>query len=53
METVVGTLSKAGSIHKLAGGYVGLPPIAEPGRSLRAATPCTTSEPLVDTYTYT
>ena len=31
METLSGTLSKAGSIHKVEGGYVGLPSMNEPG----------------------
>ena len=32
METVTtGTLSKAGSIHKVEGGYIGLPSMNEPG----------------------
>ncbi|QHK20148.1 ethanolamine utilization protein [Pseudarthrobacter psychrotolerans] len=31
METLVGTLSKAGSIHKVEGGYLGLPQMNEPG----------------------
>jgi hypothetical protein len=29
--TLVGTLSKAGAIHKVVGGYVGLPSMNEPG----------------------
>ena len=37
--TLVGALSKTGSIHKVEGGYVGLPPM-------------NASEPLVYTYTY-
>ena len=67
METVVGTLSKAGSIHKVVGGYLGLPPMNEPGTvaaigdSLHipeGSVMCAgffelkASEPLVYTYTY-
>ncbi|MFE4835881.1 cupin domain-containing protein [Arthrobacter sp. NPDC056691] len=67
METLVGTLSKAGSIHKVVGGYVGLPPMNEPGTEAaigdslhnpEGSVMCagffelTASEPLVYTYTY-
>src|SRR6476620_682929 len=67
METLVGTLSKAGSIHKVVGGYVGLPPMNEPGTvaaigdslhnpegSVMSAGffELKASEPLVYTYTY-
>ena len=67
METVVGTLSKAGSIHKVEGGYLGLPPMNEPGTvaaigdslhnpegSVMSAGffELKASEPLVYTYTY-
>ena len=31
METLTGTLSKAGSIHKVEGGYIGLPSMNETG----------------------
>lgn len=31
METLTGTLSKAGSIQKVEGGYIGLPSMNEPG----------------------
>ncbi|MET3175741.1 UNVERIFIED_ORG: ethanolamine utilization protein EutQ [Arthrobacter sp. UYCu721] len=31
METLAGTLSKAGSIHKVEGGYLNLPQMNEPG----------------------
>jgi ethanolamine utilization protein EutQ (cupin superfamily) len=67
METLVGTLSKAGSIHKVVGGYVGLPSMNEPGTvaaigdslhnpegSVMSAGffELKASEPLVYTYTY-
>ena len=42
METLVGTLSKAGSIHKVEGGYLGIPSMDIPGPSLQSVTPCTT-----------
>ena len=48
METsLVGTLSKAGSIHKVVGGYVGLPSMNEPGTVAAIG-----DSPLVYTYTY-
>lgn len=31
METLTGTLSQAGAIHKVEGGYIGLPSMNEPG----------------------
>ncbi|SEO11856.1 cupin domain-containing protein [Cryobacterium luteum] len=31
METVLGTLTKAGAIYKVEGGYLDLPPMNEPG----------------------
>jgi ethanolamine utilization protein EutQ len=31
MEALTGTLTKAGSIHKVEGGYIGLPSMNEPG----------------------
>ena len=31
METVLGTLSKAGTIYKVENGYIGLPQMNEPG----------------------
>ncbi|MFE5704932.1 cupin domain-containing protein [Rhodococcus koreensis] len=68
METnLVGKLSKAGSIHKVEGGYVGLPAMDEPGTvaaigdslhnpegSVMSAGffELKASEPLVYTYTY-
>jgi ethanolamine utilization protein EutQ len=67
METLVGTLSKAGSIHKVVGGYVGLPSMNEPGtvaaigdslHNPEGSVMCAgffelkASEPLVYTYTY-
>ncbi|MFJ5956890.1 cupin domain-containing protein [Paenarthrobacter sp. NPDC092416] len=68
METMlVGTLSKAGSIHKVEGGYIGLPSMNEPGTIAAIGdslhNPAGTvmsagffelkaSEPLVYTYTY-
>ncbi|WP_236782942.1 hypothetical protein [Arthrobacter sp. QXT-31] len=67
METLVGTLSKAGSIHKVVGGYTGLPSMNEPGTvaaigdslhnpegSVMSAGffELKASEPLVYTYTY-
>ena len=65
--TLVGTLSKAGSIHKVVGGYLDLPPMDEPGTiaaigdsfhnpegSVMSAGffELKASEPLVYTYTY-
>ncbi|MET3175292.1 UNVERIFIED_ORG: ethanolamine utilization protein EutQ [Arthrobacter sp. UYCu721] len=67
METVVGTLSKTGSIYKVENGYIGLPPMNEPGcdaaigdslhnpeGSVMSAGffELKASEPLVYTYTY-
>jgi ethanolamine utilization protein EutQ len=67
METLAGTLSKAGSIHKVVGGYTGLPSMNEPGTvaaigdslhnpegSVMSAGffELKASEPLVYTYTY-
>ncbi len=67
METVVGTLSKAGSIHKVENGYIGLPPMNEPGTDAAIGDSLhnpegsvmsagffelKASEPLVYTYTY-
>ncbi len=67
METLAGTLSKAGSIHKVEGGYLNLPQMNEPGcdagigdslsnpeRSVMSAGffELKASEPLVYTYTY-
>lgn len=68
METITpGTLSKAGSIHKVEGGYFGLPSMNEPGveaaigeslhdpeGSVMSAGffELNASEPLVYTYTY-
>ena len=66
METIVGTLSKAGSIHKVEGGYLGLPSMNVPGCDAAIADSLTNpqgsvmssgffelkaSEPLVYTYT--
>jgi hypothetical protein len=39
---LVGTLSKAEPIHKVEGGYLGLPPMNEPGTSPQSAIPFTT-----------
>lgn len=67
METVLGTLSKAGAIHKVAGGYLGLPKMNEPGCDAAIGDSLSNpegsvmsagffelkaSEPLVYTYTY-
>ncbi|MDJ0338384.1 cupin domain-containing protein [Cryobacterium sp. PH31-O1] len=67
METVLGTLSKAGAIHKVVGGYLDLPKMNEPGSdgaigdslsnpegSVMSAGffELKASEPLVYTYTY-
>ncbi len=67
METLVGTLSKAGSIYKVENGYIGLPKMNEPGcdaaigdslsnpdGSVMSAGffELTASDPLVYTYTY-
>ncbi|MDJ0358565.1 cupin domain-containing protein [Paenarthrobacter sp. PH39-S1] len=66
METVVGTLSKTGSIHKVENGYIGLPSMNVPGCDAAIADSLTNpegsvmssgffelkaSEPLVYTYT--
>ena len=66
METIVGTLTKAGSIHKVEGGYLGLPSMNVPGCDAAIADSLTNpqgsvmssgffelkaSEPLVYTYT--
>lgn len=66
-NTVVGTHSKAGSIHKVEAGYAGLPSMNEPGtvaaigdslHNPQGSVMCTgffelkASEPLVYTYTY-
>ena len=67
METLTGTLSKAGSIHKVENGYLGLPSMNEPGvhaaigdalhnpeGSVMSAGffELKASDPLVYTYTY-
>ncbi|KUM32460.1 ethanolamine utilization protein [Arthrobacter sp. MYb23] len=67
MDTLVGTLSKAGSIHKVEGGYVGIPSMDLPGSeafigdalhnpegSVMSAGffELKASEPVVYTYTY-
>ncbi len=67
METLVGTLSKAGSIYKVEGGYIGLPSMNEPGcdsaigdslSNPGGSVMCAgffelkASKPLVYTYTY-
>jgi ethanolamine utilization protein EutQ len=65
--TLIGTLSQAGSIHKVESGYVGLPSMNEPGtvaaigdslHNPQGSVMCAgffelkASEPLVYTYTY-
>jgi ethanolamine utilization protein EutQ len=67
MEALVGTLSKAGSIHKVEGGYLRLPQMNEPGCDAAIGDSLSNpegsvmsagffelkaSEPLVYTYTY-
>ncbi|MDJ0358218.1 cupin domain-containing protein [Paenarthrobacter sp. PH39-S1] len=67
MEALVGTLSKAGSIHKVEGGYLGLPSMNQSGidaaigdslSNPEGSVMCAgffelkASEPLVYTYTY-
>ena len=67
METLTGTLTKTGAIHKVEGGYIGLPSMNEPGveaaigdslhnpeGSVMSAGffELKASDPLVYTYTY-
>ena len=67
METLVGTLSKAGSIHKVERGYIGLPSMDLPGSDAAIGDSLhnpegsvmsagffelKASEPVVYTYTY-
>ncbi|WP_104201480.1 cupin domain-containing protein [Cryobacterium sp. Y29] len=67
METVLGTLSKAGAIYKVEGGYLDLPTMNEPGTDAAIGDSLSNpegsvmsagffelkaSEPLVYTYTY-
>lgn len=42
MTTLVGTLSKAGAIHKVENGFVGLPDMNTPEPTPPSATPSTT-----------